>query len=72
MLKVDESSFCPKIVQNHNFARKGPSKMSENVVDCGAKEEDHDIDSHATIIWAGWVDMQGLVVTPLVGLKIQI
>ena len=48
MLKVDESSFCPKIVQNHNFARKGPSKMSENVVNCGAKEEDHD--SHATII----------------------
>ena len=46
--------------------------MSENVVNCGAKEEDHDIDSHATIIWAGWVDMQGLVVTPLVGLKIQI
>ena len=44
--------------------------MSKNVVDCGAKEEDHD--SHATIIWAGWVDMQGLVVTPQAGLKIQI
>ena len=46
-------------MQNHNFARKGLSKMSKNVVGCGAKE-------------MGWLGGQGLVVTPQAGLKNQI
>ena len=40
--------------------------MSKNVGDCGAKE-DHDSHYHM-----GWLGGQGLVVTPQVGLKIQI